>query len=258
MKPHINKLSVVKKISSAPLKTAALYKEIFEAFIEDYSARGFIKNSEHKAVIISSVVPVITPIIVEALQDLGAEKPLVVSHRVTGGLTLNLRRKKTIGADRISNAVAGYFLFNQAVAVVDCGTATTLTVVGKNADILGGAIMPGIGLMQKALFKGTAKLPDIAVKTPKGFLGRDTESAITTGIIHGTAGAVENIIQGIEGEIACELKIILTGGFAKILSPILKLNHILRPNLIFEGMRLIYLQTKGLKLFNKTASYQDA
>jgi type III pantothenate kinase len=249
LKPHINKLSVVKKIPSTPLKTVTAYRKIFKAFIGDHSERGFLKDSEQKAVMISSVVPVITPLIVKALQDLGMEKPLFVSHKATGGLTLNLRRKKTIGADRISNAAAGYFLFNRAAAVVDCGTATTLTVVGKNADILGGAIMPGIGLMQKALFKGTAKLPDIAVKTPKRVLGRDTESAITTGIIHGTAGAVENIIQGIQSEIAYELKIILTGGFAKILSPVLKLNHILRPNLIFDGMRIIYLKTKGLKTY---------
>lgn len=248
LKPHINKLAAVKKISVHPLDSVLGYRQVIKSFINDCSECS-VENLEKTDVVISSVVPNVTPLIVASLKDLIIGKLILVSYKTTGGLSLNLKRRKTIGADRISNAAGGYFFFRQPVAVVDCGTATTLTIVGKNAQILGGAILPGIGLMQQALFRGTAKLPEIQIKTPKKFLGRDTKSAITSGIVYGTAGAVKNIIRGVEGEIASGLKIILTGGFAKILSPVLELNHILKPNLIFEGMRVIYLTEKGLKTY---------
>lgn len=244
LKPYVDKLSAVKKFPVYPLESISVYKEMLKDFVND-SARGSLKNFQEGAVIISSVVDDITPLIVEALDGFGTEKPIFVNQKATGDLSLKVRNKKGIGADRIANAVGAYFLLKRPLVVVDCGTATTLTVVGKHADILGGAILPGIELMQYALFRGTAKLPNIPIKTPKRFLGRDTVSAITSGIIHGTAGAVKGIILGIEDELSCRLKIILTGGFAKILSPVLKLTHILRPNLIFEGMRVIYLKQKG-------------
>lgn len=239
-----NKLSSIKKIPSYPPVPVSVYRQILKSFLDDCSACSN-KNLQQKEVIISSVVPDITPLIVESLRDFCTRKPVFVNHKLTGGLSLSLKKKKGIGADRIANAAGGYFTFNEPVAVIDCGTASTVTVVGKGADILGGAILPGIGLMQKALSMGTAKLPDISVKKPNKFLGRDTVSAMTTGIIHGTAGAVKHIINGIESELGYELRIILTGGFAKTLSPVLKLHHFLKPNLIFEGMRVIYLKRKA-------------
>lgn len=244
LKPYVERLSTVRKFPVYPPESVSVYKEMLKDFING-SSRGSLENFQQVAVIISSVVDDITPLIVEALDSFGTEKPIFVNHKATGDLSLNVRNKKGIGADRISNAVGAYFLLNRPLVVVDCGTATTLTVVGKNANILGGAILPGIGLMKNALFTGTDKLPDISIKTPTRFLGRDTVSAITSGIVHGTAGAVKGIIHGIEGELSQRLKIILTGGFAKILSPVLKLSHILRPNLIFDGMRVIYLKQKG-------------
>ena len=233
----------IKKIPTHPYKSVSNYKEIIGGFLDECSTESR-KKSQGKEVIISSVVPDLTPLIVESLKGLVSNEPLLVSHKRTGSITLSLRKKKGIGADRITNAAGGYLLLNEPVAIVDCGTATTVTVVGNNAAILGGAILPGIGLMQKSLFSGTAKLPDIALKKTKRFLGRDTVSSITSGIIHGTAGAIAYIISGIESELGYSLKIILTGGFASFVSPVLKLNHILKPNLIFEGMRLIYLKSR--------------
>lgn len=228
--------------------SAKEYREILNGLINDYSDTEQ-RNLLHKDVIISSVVPVITPLIVESLKGIITKKPVFVNYKTTGGISLSIRKKKNIGADRIANAVGAYFHFNEAVAVVDCGTATTITVVGKDAEIMGGAILPGIELMQKALYCGTAKLPDISLKKPKRFLGKDTVSSINSGIIHGTAGALQNIISGIEQEIGYNIKLILTGGYSRFISSILKLNHICIPYLIFEGMRVIYIK-KALKAYN--------
>jgi type III pantothenate kinase len=71
-------------------------------------------------------------------------------------------------------------------------------------------------------------------------LGTDTESALVSGIINGTVGAVENIVRGIEEETHMKLKLILTGGQAGLIASVLKREHVVIPDLIFEGMRLIY------------------
>ena len=76
---------------------------------------------------------------------------MVLSHKTRTGLTFNVRNPEKVGPDRIANAVAAYELYNCPVAVADFGTATTVSVVGKGAVFLGGAIMPGIGLMNESL-----------------------------------------------------------------------------------------------------------
>jgi pantothenate kinase type III len=73
---------------------------------------------------------------------------------------------------------------------------------------------------------------------------------MTSGIINGTVGAVEALIKGIEKELGFRLKLVLTGGYAKLVSPLIKRKHCMAPNLTFEGLRLIYLYIFRLKLLN--------
>ncbi len=246
--PQKKALKCIKKIPTYPHMSVKDYKEILNNFINNYSysKQG---NLQHKDVIISSVVPDLTPLIVEAFNGLINKKPLFVNYKTAGGISFSIKKKKNIGADRIANAVGAYFNFNKPVAVVDCGTATTITIVGKDVDIIGGAILPGIELMQRSLHSGTAKLPYTPIKRPKRYLGKDTISAINSGLIYGTAGAIENIISGIKQEIGYSIKLILTGGYSRFISPILRLKHTLMPYLIFEGMRVIYIK-KTLKVYN--------
>ncbi len=248
-KPSTKRLKCIEKIPTHPARSVIDYREILNGLINNYSDAKR-RNLKHKDVIISSVVPNLTPLIVESLKGITTKKPVFVNYKTTSGISLSIKKKKNIGADRIANAVGAFFHYNESVAVVDCGTATTITIVGKDSAIMGGAILPGIGLMQKALYSGTAKLPDISLKKPKRFLGRDTISSINSGIIHGTSGALENIILGIEQEIGYRFKIILTGGYSSLISPVLRLKHLLFPHLIFEGMRLIYLKNMNEKAYN--------
>ncbi|MCX7913479.1 MAG: type III pantothenate kinase [Thermodesulfovibrionales bacterium] len=240
LKPERGGLKYFKKMSTYPIRTVKEYAEVFEELIKDAEIKD--GKSEAKNVIISSVVPIITPLVMEALKIAKVKKIVTVNHKNTGNLTLRVHNKRGIGSDRIANAVGAYHYFQQALAVIDCGTATTITVVGEKAEIIGGAILPGVGLMQSSLFNSTAKLPAVKPKVTKRALGRDTISAISSGIIYGTAGALEKIISRIEKELNYSLKILLTGGYAKLISSVLDLKHIVIPYLIFEGLRLIYLK----------------
>ncbi|MDI6802189.1 MAG: type III pantothenate kinase [Thermodesulfovibrionales bacterium] len=239
-----NKL-FIKKIPTHPVRSVETYKKIVAEFIKNAGLQ-----TQNIDTVISSVVPSAKKALAEALTQTYGKKPLVASYR-NCKLAFHVARPKDVGRDRIANAVAGYNYFKKPVAVIDFGTATTIAVVGKQRDFIGGAILPGIDLMQKALRSGTAKLPLVSPKRPKTFTGDDTASSIMSGIIYGTIGAIDFIIKGIEKEIGYKLKLAVTGGYAELMSPLIKRMHILSPNLTFEGLRLIYLGLKKPSLEGK-------
>jgi type III pantothenate kinase len=201
------------------------------------------------AVIISSVVPALNRQVIAAVKDI-CENPLIVDYRIVKGLSFEIPQPEAIGSDRIANALAGFSLFGKPAAVIDCGTATTITVIGRHAVFLGGTIMPGIDIMRQSLAARTAKLPEVSLSAPCSVVGCDTASAITSGIIHGTAGAIDNIVKSMESETHQRLRVILTGGHAGLVSPFLKRKHVLVPHLIFEGMRLIFIRHLGHISYN--------
>lgn len=259
--PIKNTRLLIKKIPTHPAQSTETYKEIISEFIKDcgkgQKAKG--KGQEKTDAIISSVVPSIDRPIIEAIKDICGRKPIIVSHKLPCGLTFDIKMPEKIGADRIADAVAGFSYYKKPVAVVDLGTATTITVVRPkeycdflgtqncHPVFLGGTIMPGIDLMHHALREGTAKLPPVSIKRPETVLGKDTASSMTSGIINGTAGAVEALIKGIEKELGFRLKLVLTGGHAKLVSTLIKREHCLSPNLTFEGLRLIFLKARRMQ-----------
>lgn len=250
--PKKNTKMFIKKIPTYPTLTVKAYKKVITEFINSKLNSPPVTRFSLPEIdsIISSVVPSLNPLIIGAIKESCKKKPMVVSHKINCGITFDVKTPKNIGADRIANAVAGFYYYKMPVAVVDMGTATTITVVSlekscRHPVFLGGAIMPGINLMHRALFTWTAKLPSIPIHTPKTVLGKDTVSSIKSGIINGTAGAVETLIKSIEKELGFRLKLVLTGGHAKLVSPLIKRQHSMSPNLTFEGLRLIYLYMSG-------------
>lgn len=246
LKPEDSTKFFIKRIPTHPAQLANKYKKIIVEFIDSAGTSRNVERLEINSVI-SSVVPSLNKPIIKAVTEVCKKRPLIVSHLLDCGINFDVQEPEKVGADRIANAVAGFHYFNKPAAVVDFGTATTVTVVGRRQTYFGGAIMPGIDLMQKALHSGTAKLPAVCLKTPKKFLGKNTVSAITSGIMHGTAGAVEALIKGMEKELNFKVKLVLTGGHAKHISPLIKKKHIVFPGLTFEGLRLIYLKTRSMR-----------
>ncbi|WP_297213023.1 MULTISPECIES: type III pantothenate kinase [Thermodesulfovibrio] len=194
-----------------------------------------------KPCVICSVVPSVTEKFLDKVSNYFTEI-LIVSHKVTTGLILLVDNPEKLGADRIACCVAAYELFKDSTAVVDLGTATTITIVSDRGEILGGTIMPGLQTMTRALRENTALLPMVTLDDKFEVPGRNTESAIKGGIILGTARAVEGLIEEIENSLNKNLKVVVTGGNFNLITHYLTIPHILQPSLVFEGMRLIYLK----------------
>ncbi|HMK55436.1 MAG TPA: type III pantothenate kinase [Dissulfurispiraceae bacterium] len=213
-----------------------------ERFISDFlfnSCRIPKPVIQPLGVAISSVVPELNCRIIKSVKRFSSA-PLIITSATDTGLSLAVKHPENLGTDRIANALAGYARIKNPLSVIDLGTATTITVIGNRSRLLGGAIMPGLDMMIESLARCTSQLPLVAPSSPKSALGRDTKSAIISGIVNGTAAAIGGIHKGIEKELDAKLAIILTGGHAGLLSPLLKRKHLLIPDLIFEGIRLIY------------------
>ena len=120
-----------------------------------------------RSVIISSVVPPLTPVFQALSQDFLSVNPLVVGPGLKTGMPILYENPQEVGADRVVASVAAFDKYGGPAIIVDFGTATTFDAISKDGEYLGGAIAPGIQIAAEALYLKTAKLPRIEIKKPK-------------------------------------------------------------------------------------------
>jgi len=203
-----------------------------------------LEAREIESVIISSVVPPLTPVFQNACQKLFEIKPLIVGPGLKTGMSILYENPQEVGADRVAATVAAFGKFGGPCIVVDFGTATTFDAVSSKGEYLGGAIAPGIQISAEALFLKTAKLPRIEIKKPKKAIGRSTVSSMQSGLFFGYIGLISNIIEKIKRELGRDVRVISTGGFAAQISPEIKSIDFFEPHLVLEGLRIIYERNK--------------
>jgi type III pantothenate kinase len=197
-----------------------------------------------KGVIISSVVPPLTPAFQVLSQSLLGVKALVVGPGLRTGMPILYENPGEVGADRVVASVGAFEKYGGPCIVVDFGTATTFDAVTAKGEYLGGAIAPGIQISAEALYLRTAKLPRIEVIKPKKPIGKTTVASMQSGIYLGYIGLVNNIIAEISKEIGVEPKIVVTGGFASQFGPEIRAPHHHEPHLVLEGLRIVFERNK--------------
>ncbi len=202
------------------------------------------KKSEIDSVIISSVVPPLTPIFQDLIQSLFRVKPIVVGPGLKTGMSILYENPLEVGADRVVGAVAAYEKHGGPCIVVDFGTATTFDAISSKGEYLGGAIAPGIQISAEALYLKTAKLPRIEIKKPGKAIGRTTVASMQSGLYFGYIGLVSRIIEEIRRELGGESTIISTGGFAAQISSELSSVDFYEPELVLEGLRILHDRSK--------------
>lgn len=163
------------------------------------------------------------------------------------GINLKLKNPREAGADRIANACGAYMLYSKPAIIVDIGTATTFDILDKNGDFLGGVIMPGPNLQFRALNKSTSKLPKIDANTVDKAIGNNTADAILSGVIRGSACAIEGLIEQCEAELGDRAVIIATGGYSSLISKYMNRQFdFVNPYLTLEGLRFLYELNKTI------------
>jgi type III pantothenate kinase len=192
------------------------------------------------AVVISSVVPPLTPVWQQlSRQYLGVE-PLVVTADTDTGLRLDVDNPRELGADRIVNAVAAWRKYGAPVIVVDFGTATTVDAIGDGGVYLGGAIAPGIGISAEALFRVAAQLYRVEILRPPRAIGRNTVHGMQSGIVFGFAGQVDALVERVRDEMGARARVVATGGLADLVASESHTIEVVDPLLTLEGLRWIH------------------
>lgn len=191
---------------------------------------------------VSCVVPELIPVYRELGELLTEKRTLIIDHRAVPDLKIQNLDPATVGADRIVNAVAAAKLYGKPSIVVDLGTATTLDVIGRNGEYVGGVIAPGIVTAANALFARGARLARVEVTPPARVVGRTTEESMQAGIFFGAVFAVDGLVEAIlkEQEFPKGTPVIATGGLATAVQQASKYITAVNLDLTLEGIRGIY------------------
>ncbi len=204
------------------------------------------KDVKVEAAIISSVVPLLTPILHRAIEIVYNVDALILGKKIKTKLPLKIDNPNELGADMLSGAVAAKIKYGEASLVADLGTATKIYIVDKNGAFIGGAIGSGIEISLKSLVSSTSQLLETPIIVPNTVIGRNTKDCIESGIVYGQAFMIREFAKEMENECGYKLKRILTGGFSKIIRNVLN-DFIYDENLILDGLYQIYLMNEEKK-----------
>lgn len=201
-------------------------------------------NVRHIA--ICSVVPDAIHSVRNACQKYFGISPFLLQAGVKTGLKIKYRNPLEVGADRIADAIAGVHLYpNRNLLIVDFGTATTIEVVTRDREYLGGAILAGMRISMEALDARTARLPTVEIVKvdPKNVLGRSTVESIQSGLYFGTMGMVKELTDRLTeecfngGQGPDKPVILATGGFSSLFDKTGLFDEIV-PDLVLKGLNL--------------------
>ena len=180
-----------------------------------------IEMADIHAIIISSVVPPLVVPFIKMCERYFHLRPLIVGPGIKTGIRLHYENPRSIGADRIVNVVGAYEQYGGPLIVMDIGTSS------------------------EALFQRAAQLPRIELVPPKNIICRNTIQGMQAGIIFGYVGQIDEIARRIKREmrengVEEEVKVIATGGLARMISKesatIDKIDHFLT----LTGLRVLY------------------
>lgn len=142
-----------------------------------------------------------------------------------------------LGVDRWMGLLASRQRSQVATLVVSAGSAMTVDALSAEGAFLGGLIVPGMVLMQRALQQGVANVAEVSGVCQA--FPRTTADAVQSGIIAALCGAIQRQFEHLTEVAGNAPRVILTGGDAETLLPFLDLQVELAPLLVLEGMERV-------------------
>lgn len=234
-------ISFVERLYTDVKKTELEYAISIKNVLEIYG----IDPKGLKGGIISSVVPPITNTVRRSAEKVTGKEILVVGPGVKTGLDIRIDNPAQLGPDLVVGAVAGIEEYPCPLVIIDLGTATTFTVINEKKQVMGGMILPGVGVSLDSLISGTSQLPKISIEPPKKLIGRNTVDCMKSGILYGNASCVDGMIARIREELGMELTVVASGGLAKSIVPYCKEKIEIDDALLLKGLKLIYKKNRG-------------
>jgi type III pantothenate kinase len=233
------------RIATVREKTADEYAMLLTELMRHAGRR----LDEIEAVIVSSVVPPLTPVFQELARIYLGREAIVVTHATDLGIRLLVDNPWETGSDRMLSALAVHQLYGGPAIVIQFGTATTFDCVSADGDYLGGAIAPGLGISAEALARAASRLFQVELAPPPHALGKNTTHAMQSGIIFGHVGLVEGLVDRLRADLPGgeRARVVAHGGLADVMARVTPCIDVVDPHLVLQGLRLTYQRLQTLR-----------
>lgn len=189
--------------------------------------------------VICSVVPCTTGNIASAIELLTGRAPVVIDNKTDFGLKIQMDDPMRVGTDLLVGASNACIKYEAPLCVIDLGTFTTLCYVSGQKEYQGTIIIPGIRTTEESYSKA-AQLFTFEINSPESLFGTNTKDSMTSGLMNGAAAMIDGLIDRIEDEKGELKSIIVTGGFAEKIIPLLKHEVTEDENLLLDGLHRLY------------------
>ena len=176
-----------------------------------------------------------------AIEKLFGAKPVLFRNDENCQLKILTENPYEVGTDIIAGCMAAKAQFDMPCVVIDMGTATTMTAMDKDANVLGVSILTGVFTSMWALKEKTGLPFEENIEAEPKAIGTNTQKSIDSGLILGSAYALDGLVQSFEEEIGQgECTVIATGGISQFIAPHCRTNMIVDNNLLLEGLYCYY------------------
>jgi type III pantothenate kinase len=150
-----------------------------------------------------------------------------------GELSCAYEDPETLGVDRWLAIAAAYHKYNKSLMLVDAGSAITIDIIGPGGQHIGGYIVPGLTLMHDALWKNTSDVRVVGSGTEELWLpGKNTQQSVNKGCLLAAVSMIESLAAQFP------VRIVITGGDAKVISQGISLDAENHSNLVLDGLVL--------------------
>jgi type III pantothenate kinase len=225
------------RLSTLPERTSDELALLFAGSLE---RAGISFDRDLTGAVLASVVPAVSSSFREMAERSFAFAPIIVGPGTKTGVPVLTDNPREVGADRVVNTLAAFTRFGGPSIVVDFGTSTNFDVVSDKGEFLGGVIAPGLQISAQSLFAKAARLTRVELVAPRSAVGKSTVEAIQSGLIFGTAGEVDAIVERIRAELGGVATVVATGGLAPVIVPHSRTIEHHEPWLTLEGLRLVF------------------
>jgi type III pantothenate kinase len=172
----------------------------------------------------------------------GLDPEFVTAQAHAFGIINAYTEPQRLGVDRWLALIAARQLAAGPVCIVDCGTALTVDVMADNGEHLGGLIIPGLGLMRRALLENTAGIEAAiggASHEEVTLLAKDTRRAVMGGTLYAAIAVIDRIVQDVTEAVGAGMTCMLTGGDADTVRPLLHAGFRYEPELVLKGLAVV-------------------
>jgi len=162
-----------------------------------------------------------------------------ISTRSAAGVTTRYVEPWRLGVDRFVAVIGAHHRARgRAACVINAGTTLTIELVDARGVHRGGAILPGRELMVESLFRNTEGIERRArgEAAGRGMFARSTRAAIDRGAIYAAAALVDRAVRESRAVLPAAPLVLLTGGAARQLVPLIRSKHVHVPDLVLRGL----------------------